>query len=73
MRSSSQKIVMDFCLEHAEAAPVQRRVSLYRGLAEVCGDLLEQKQLLQMAAELESADQHCREFRFNFSKPESQK
>jgi len=70
MRSESQHVVMDFCLEHAESSPVRRRVSLYRGLAELCGDLREQKQLMQMADELEHADSLCREFRFNFTKPE---
>jgi hypothetical protein len=66
MRSEHQKAVMDFCLENAEQAPVSRRVLLYRGLAEICGDLREQKNLKQMAADLETADRRCREFRFNF-------
>ncbi|HEV2691413.1 MAG TPA: hypothetical protein VG347_00805 [Verrucomicrobiae bacterium] len=69
MRSDAQRVVMDFCLEHAESAPVQRRIFLYRGLAEICGDMHEQKQLRQMADDLEKANEHCREFRFNFSKP----
>lgn len=57
---------MSFCLEHAESAPVQRRVSLYRGLAEICGDLHEQKILMQMAAELEKADRRHREYVLEF-------
>lgn len=67
MRSESQKVVIGFCLEHAESAPVHRRVALYRGLAEICGDLHEQKQLLQMANALDDADHRCREFRFTFT------
>jgi hypothetical protein len=57
---------MEFCLENAEQVPVSRRISLYRGLAEICGDLQEQKELRDMAADLEAAELRCREFRFNF-------
>jgi hypothetical protein len=61
------KTVMDFCLEHAEDAPVARRISLYRGLAEFCGDAGRAAKLRRMADDLELADLRCREFRFTFT------
>lgn len=66
-RSRQLQTVVEFCLEHAEAAPVARRAFLYRGLAEFCGDAAEQSTLLQLAADLEAADRRCREFAFRYA------
>jgi hypothetical protein len=61
------KTVMDFCLKHAEEAPVQERIFLYRGLAEFCGEPARAAQLRSMASDLEKAELRCREFRFTFT------
>jgi hypothetical protein len=47
--------------------PIARRVLLYRGLAEICGDAAETRELIQLAHDLESAERRCREFRFNIN------
>lgn len=67
MRSREQQFVLDFCLEQAEQVPVARRISLYRGLAEICGDMQEQRQFKKLAAALEAAEHQHREFRFKIS------
>lgn len=66
-RSPELQTVLDFCLQHADAAPLARRVLLYRGLAEFCGDAKESRGFLQLAADLEAADRRCREFHFLFT------
>jgi hypothetical protein len=58
--------VIRFCLDRAESASVSERVSLYRGLAEICGDPKEAAKFRSMAADLETADHRCREFAFQF-------
>jgi hypothetical protein len=58
--------VLKFCLEHAQNAPVWRRVRIYRGLAEICGNEPEAAALTKMADDLEQADKRCREFVFKF-------
>lgn len=58
--------VVSFCLDHADQAPVSRRIVLYRGLAEVCADEQECAMLQSLATELEAADHRCREFAFKF-------
>ena len=64
--SNSLVEVVNFCLDHAEQVPVTRRVSLYRGLAEICADAQESAALNKLADELEAADRRCREFAFRF-------
>ena len=71
MRHKAQREVMDFCLEHAAHVSVARRAAVYRGMAEICGDPQEQRQLLRQAAALETAERHCRQFRLNFTQPET--
>lgn len=58
------RTIIEFCLEHAESASVQKRISLYRGLAEICGDKADAAKLRSVADELEAADKRCREFAF---------
>lgn len=62
--SIEMKTVIDFCLKHAEAAPVLERISLYRSLAEFCSDKEQAAQLRSIAADLLRAEHRCREFRF---------
>jgi hypothetical protein len=57
-------LVITTCLDHAQELPVQRRVFLYRALAEICGNKAEETKLLALAADLETADDNCREFTF---------
>ena len=64
--SSSLKQVVEFCLDHAEEAPVAKRVALYRGLADICADAQESAYLKTLANELETADHRCQEFAFRF-------
>jgi len=56
-----------FVLESASNEPAARRISIYRGLAEVCGDDWERQGILALAAELEAVEQHYRQFTFNFT------
>ena len=65
-KSNSHAALVSFVLEKAASEPVPRRVELYRGLAIVCGDADDQKQLADLANQLENADKLCREFNFSF-------
>lgn len=67
-RSKEMQEVLDFCLEQAGAVPVRRRVSLYRGLAEFCGDESESREFLRQAELLERAEFRFEEFRFRLSR-----
>jgi hypothetical protein len=67
MPSESFKEVMRRWLDQAPALPVSRRIKLYRGLAEFCGDPKDRQSFLQIASELEGAERHCREFVFLLS------
>lgn len=70
-RSKEMQAVLDFCLEHAESAPVRRRVSLYRGLAAFCGDESEGREFLRQAELLERAECRFEEFRFRLTRKAS--
>ena len=72
-RSKEMQEVLDFCLEHAEGAPVRRRVSLYRGLAEFCGDEAEGREFLRQAELLERAEYRFEEFRFRLTRKAPQR
>jgi hypothetical protein len=67
-RSREMQEVLDFCLEHAEAAPICRRVSLYRGLAEFCGDEDESREFLRQAEALERSEARFSELRFRLGR-----
>lgn len=58
--------LMDFVLTAAETQPLRKRIALYRGLARICGDPAEQKEITQLADRLQLADQLCNEFNFSF-------
>lgn len=64
--SKELHIVISFCLEHAEQAPLQRRAFLYRGLAEFCGKPEMAAEFCKMASELEAANLRCRQFALKF-------
>jgi hypothetical protein len=44
-----------------------KRASLYRGLAEICGDAAEGVGFLQLAEGIERTERQCREIEFQFS------
>lgn len=58
-----------FVFEAADSIPKARRVRVYRGLAEVCGDVTVRTQLLELASALENAELACNEFPFPKSEP----
>jgi hypothetical protein len=64
--SPELRLVIDFCLKHAESSPVRERVSLYRGVAQICAEAKTCASLNALANELEAADRNCREFKFRF-------
>lgn len=64
--SPELKNVIAFCLAHAPSAPVQHRVLLYRGLAEICGDPQNAANFRSLANDLERAESNCRQFAFDF-------
>jgi hypothetical protein len=65
--SPELKTVIEFCLEHAPEAPVRKRVLLYRGLAEFCGDQTMAAEFRSEAEQLAAAEKRCREFAFQIS------
>lgn len=69
MPSKHLKTVIDFCVDHAHLAPVQRRVELYRGLAEFCGDVQVAARFTAAARDLEEADARCRELNLDNRQP----
>lgn len=67
MLNSDEKELVLFVQEHAAALPVEKRIKVYRGLA----DSLEHKEVRDLfaarAAILEEADRRCRELNLTFS------
>lgn len=59
-----RNVLFGFVLDRLTEAPLRTRCSLYRALAELCGDEREARELRALAAMLESADRRCREFAF---------
>lgn len=53
-------------LKVAENLAVRRRIQIYRGVADLCGDPEEQRELRKLASDLEASERLCREFRFRF-------
>lgn len=65
------KNLIQFTLEQATTQPVAKRIELYRTLAAICGDVVERKELLAMADQLEQSEKTFREFVFSFSQKSS--
>lgn len=68
-RSDALQTVIEFCLDYAPSAPVQRRILLYRGLAEFCGDRQEAARFNEAARNLENADLQSRQLALAFRRP----
>ena len=60
--SPALKLVVRFCLEQAEKIPVRKRISLYRGLAQICYIPAVSAQLCHIADALERAERTSRAF-----------
>lgn len=63
-RSEALQTVLNESMEWAKQLPIARRASLYRGLAEVCGDPQEAANLKALADSLESLDLNCQRLQF---------
>lgn len=64
MRSEPLQLITEFVLDHAQDAPVRKRIAIYRALAECCGSPQEAVELRTVADNLESAEHACRQFVF---------
>jgi hypothetical protein len=53
--------------QHSESEPTPRRIEILRWLADINGNPADCARLIALAADLESADQACREFKFDFT------
>jgi hypothetical protein len=66
IRTSNHQLLIDFVLDKCHEEPIPHRIAIYRGLAAICGDADEEKNLLDLAWKLEKADDLCRAFKFSF-------
>lgn len=71
MNPEQLQVIIEEARRNEASLPIRRRVVLYRGLANICGDLLQNAELQKLAAELEQADQRCQQFQFRFQTPTS--
>jgi hypothetical protein len=60
--------VVAFVLEQIDRASGSRKARIYRGLADLCGDDAEAKELRKMASDIEAVDHRCQEFAFKFNR-----
>lgn len=65
--SKNHLTLIQFILDQAPSAPVHKRISIYRGLATLCGDADEAKALEALADELEATEKRAQEFAFQFA------
>lgn len=70
--SKARTILFHAALEAAEHWPLKRRIEVLRALAEFAGSPEEAQPLILLAADLEAADQRCREFAFQFAQRPTQ-
>lgn len=64
MNAAQLQVIIEEARSREDQLPVARRVSLYRGLAELCGEPHEAARFRVLADELEQADLRCRQFQF---------
>lgn len=64
MNAAQLQVIIEEARSREDQLPVARRVSLYRGLAELCGEPHEAARFNVLANELEEADLRCRQFQF---------
>lgn len=69
MNPEQLQVIIEEARRNEASLPIRRRVVLYRGLANLCGDLLQNAELQKLANELEQADQRCQQFQFRFQTP----
>jgi len=58
--------IFNVCMTTAETLPATKRVSLYRELAEFCGDVALSHRFTQLADSVESANNSHRELALSF-------
>ncbi len=73
MNAEQLTVIFEEARSREESLPVSRRVVLYRGLANLCGDLRIAADLNARADELEAACLKCRQFEFRFQTPPAAK
>lgn len=56
--------LVSFVIQHAGCLPAERRARVYRGLAEVCGEMEARTALHNLADAVEQTAVVCREFEF---------
>jgi hypothetical protein len=59
--------LIQFVLESAAEQPIRKRIVLYRGLARICGEEREARQLNRMADDLQESEKLHAELIFSFS------
>ncbi len=64
MNAAQLQTIIEEARSREDQLPVSRRVLLYRGLAELCGEPHEAARFNMLANELEQADLRCRQFQF---------
>lgn len=70
MALDPHRLVIEAAMNSGMKFSIAKRVVLYRGLAEICGDPAEGAKFLQLAEELELADSRCQQFAFGFGQQE---
>lgn len=65
---SNHQELMAFVWEKAELESIPKRIKIYKGMAELCGNEAEERHLTELVRILEESDRLCREFEFSFVK-----
>jgi hypothetical protein len=66
-RSKSLQVVLEECQRFAGQLPLDRRASLYRGLAEVCGNQKNAVGYISLAKECDALRKHEAEMQLDLS------
>ena len=64
MNNAELTVIIEEALRRESDLPVSRRILLYRGLANLCGDVPTSAHFRTLARDLETTERRCREFRF---------
>ena len=69
MLNPNEKALLDFVEDTAPALHVEKRIRVYRGLADIIPVKRHRARLLKKAAILEEAERRCAELNFDDGKP----
>lgn len=64
---SAHKELVQFVLDQSLSLPVDKRVRIYKALANIAGDVNQCEVLLSLASKLSEAEENCRQFIFSFA------